>query len=190
MKVLLVSEGAHEESGALEFLVRRVASRIDTCDWDRVSSNRVQIQPGKGQGFAKRAVAWIRHAQKLGYDALVLVIDEDGDRARIHAIDSAQEEKAVSLPRAFGIAIRTFDAWMLADEKVLSSVLGMNVPMQREPEENPRPKAICVGLLEQSDCGLWQREMYAKIAEAVDLRRLADRCPKGFGVFVARLQAL
>lgn len=186
MRVLLVSEGKHEESGALETLVKRVAS----CDWDRANSNRVQVQPGKGQRFSKRAIAWIRHAQKLGYDALVLVIDEDSDRERIRAIDSAQEENAISFPRALGIAIHAFDAWMLADEKALASVLGMNVPTQPAPEDNRNPKSVCASLLGQSKYGLWKREMYAKIAEVVDVVRLQERCPKGFGVFAARLRSL
>jgi hypothetical protein len=68
--------------------------------------------------------------------------------------------------------------------------LGMNVPMQRAPEGIQQPKTVCADLLRQSNCGLWQREMYARIAEVANLERLAELCPRGFGVFAARLRTL
>lgn len=193
MKVLLVSEGKHEESGALESLVKRVVTRrVTSCEWDRANSRKVQIQPGKGDPLTKRALAWIQYAKKSGFDALVFVIDEDGYRERIDDLNAAQSETSVTatFPRALGVAIRSFDAWMLADEKALSSVLGMSIQTQQSPEDIKEPKTVCSDLLNQSTCGLWQREMYARIAEEADLARLVDRCPKGFGVFAKRLQGL
>ncbi|MEX2175431.1 MAG: DUF4276 family protein [Pirellulaceae bacterium] len=192
MRVLLVSEGKHEESGALEALVRRVAPHIESCTWDRASSSRIDTQPCKGQGFSKRAIRWILEARKRGYDALVLVIDEDGRRDRASDLDRAQSEakQTHDFPCALGVAIRSFDAWMLADEKALSAALGRVVPCQPSPEDNRDPKADCATLLKQSNCGLRQRELYAQVAQRVDLEVLAKRCPQGFGGFAAQLRAL
>lgn len=191
MKVLLVSEGKHEE-GALATLVQRVAPKITSCTWDDVKRNDIHTHRGKGQGFFKRAVRWILEARKREFDVLVLVIDEDGRRERAAELEKAQHENIVTagLPRALGIAIRTFDAWMLADEQALSIVLAVRVDRQPSPEETAKPKAVCAALLEQSRCGMRQRDMYAEIAKHVDVEQLQRRCPQGFGPFADRLRSL
>ena len=104
----------------------------------------------------------------------------------------AQEESTItaSMPRALGVAVRTFDAWMLADEKALSNTLGYQVQQQRAPEEVRDPKSSCSRLLHAGQLDLRQREMYAEVARRTDLLLLAQRCPAGFGVFLARLQRL
>lgn len=192
MRVLLVSEGTHEESGALEALVRRVVPRIDQCQWARVSDRRFQVQPGKGGGLYKRVLQWILEARRSGFDALVLVIDEDGHRERIRDLDQAQAEveRTYHLPRALGLAIRSFDAWMLADESALTGVLQCSIQRQPSPEDNRDPKSSCKTLRDSSGTEIALRDLYAKVALCVDLQRLSERCPKGFGTFAARLRLL
>ena len=192
MRVLLVSEGRHEGSGALEALVRRVVARIQSCTWDDVKRDDIHTHRGKGQGFFKRAVRWMLEARKRGYDVLVLVIDEDGCRERVAELEKAQLESVVTsrVSRALGIAVRNFDAWMLADEQALSVVLSVAVNTQPSPEQIVDPKSLCAALLEQSRCQSSQREMYAKVAELIDLGRLEQRCPIGFGRFAERLRSL
>jgi hypothetical protein len=192
MRVLLVSEGIHEEAGALEALVRRVASKISSCTCARVSDPRVRAHHGKGQGYKKRALRWMLQARDEGYDSLILVIDRDRYPERVEELNEAQQEHVVTngFPRAVGIAIRSFDAWMLADEKALSSVLGSTVPMQPSPEDISDPKGMCAELLQRSTHDLKQRELYANIAKEVDLQRLEQRCPLGFAIFAARLRRL
>jgi hypothetical protein len=72
MKILLVSEGIHEEHGALEKLVQRVITKIESCTFAKVSSNAVHSHPGIGKGYFKRALRWMITARDDGYDALVL----------------------------------------------------------------------------------------------------------------------
>jgi hypothetical protein len=191
MRVLVVGEGKHEEA-ALRILVSRTNTKISDCDFDQISSPAVQTHRGKGEGFFKRAVAWVRAAQRRGYEALVLLIDEDGKSERRKQVDDAQAEMDVtaSFPRAMGIAIRSFDAWMLADEKALSQVLGSTINKQPDPEANTDPKSTCATLLDGSRRSLTQSEMYRGIAACVQLDQLEQHCPKGFGVFAARLRAL
>lgn len=189
MKVLLVSEGKHEECGALETFVRRIAMEFESYTWDKVSRNDIHTHRGKGQGFFKRAVRWILEAKKRDYDALVLVIDEDGYPERIVELDQAQSEETATadFPRCLGIAIHSFDAWMLADEKAISAVLGHVVQAQGAPEESRHPKEDCAKLLGGR---FKQAEFYASIAAAVSLEQLETRCPQGFGVFAERLRKL
>jgi hypothetical protein len=192
MKVLLVSEGKHEANGALEALVRRSVGKITDCTFDRVSRDDIHTHRGKAQGFIKRALRWLLEARKQRFDALVLVVDEDGDANRIAELAAAQQDQAITagFPRALGIAIRTFDAWMLADEVALRKVLGIPVQTQPSPETCSDPKSQCADFLEQSTRSLGQSEFYREVAELMDLEKLANRCPRGFGVFAMRLKSL
>lgn len=200
MRVLLVSEGFHEGGdvdedarlvGALPSLIRRVVAKIHAVDWAAWKSSDIHVHPGHGSRLFKRILRWVLTAAERGYDGLVLVIDEDGDSSRVREAAKAQDETALSgaFPRAIGIAIRSFDSWILADETALSHVLGLPVPTQSAPEAIADPKTLCKTLLESSSCGLWQREMYVQVAERLRLEMLENRCPNGFGVFAQRLRA-
>jgi hypothetical protein len=190
MKVLLVSEGKHEESGALESLVIRLSPQIESCTWDRVSRVDVATLHGKGRGYFKRVLRWAIEARKRDYDALVLVIDQDGHPERIRELDEAQGNTTIPIPKALGIAIPVFDAWMLADEQALSAVLKFTVSTQPEPEFIRDAKLRCASLLQMSTSELSQRDFYAQVAQVLNLERLEQRCPKGFGVFAARVRAM
>ena len=190
MKLLLVSEGKHELSGALETLVRRLSQYELFIDHAKVSQGRIHAHHGKGQGYFKCAVRWLLEARKLGYDAIVLVIDEDGYSERVKEIAEAQQYAAVEFRRAFGVAIRTFDAWMLADEHALTLVLGRPADRQPEPEKLKDPKRVCAELRDASEVNLAQSEMYAQIAEFVEFFVLEERCPRGFAPFAANVRQL
>jgi hypothetical protein len=191
MKVLLVGEGAHERSGALEAFVRRLAKTPVECDSAPVSRDDIHTHRGKGQGFFKRAVRWLLEGRKRGYEAVVMVIDEDGRPERIDEVDRAQAETSITdLPRALGVAVRTFDAWMLADEQALTKVLGQNVSRQPSPESIKDPKQFCKALRDAAGADIAPREMYAAVAQSADLPTLRERCPKGFAPFASRVEGL
>ncbi len=192
MRVLLVSEGEHERAGALESLVTRLAPKIVQCTWDYVRRSNIHVHHGKGKGYFKKAVSWLLEARKRGFDALVFVIDRDKDRQRVEQIDQAQAENTVTgaFPRALGVAIPTFDAWMLADEQALCAVIGAVVPTQRAPEDNYGAKEACAAIMKANNCQLSQRKFYEEVANAINLQRLEQRCPQGFGKFATRVRAL
>ena len=191
MKVLLVSEGKHELAGALETLVRRLFSpREIEIDHDKVSIADVHAYHGKGQGYTKRAIRWLLDARKRGYDAIVLVIDEDGQTERVREIAEAQKHEGFEFQRAFGVAIRTFDAWMLADEQALTAVLGCQIQCQPAPESEKDPKQACKDLRDAGEADISQTEMYVRIAERVNLLLLEQRCPRGFAPFADRVRRL
>ena len=192
MRVLLVSEGVHEASGSLETLVCRIVSQDLTCEWRALKDSKLRLHRGKGNRLFKRAVGWIREAQSNGFDALILLVDRDDEPTRIKEISKAQEENYLTqdFPRALGVAIRSFDAWMLADEQALAKVLGRLVNAQPAPEENDDPKADCERLRSASDTSLRLRELYAQVATVADLACIERRCPHGFGNFAKRLRDL
>ena len=195
MRVLLVAEGQHERGkedrdGALETLVRRLHQDITHCDLDRVSRKDIHAHHGKGQGYFKKELRWIREAEKRGYDAIVLVIDQDNVPERVQEITNAQNAQLVTLRRALGVAIRTFDAWMLADEQALTRVLGYAVSPQRSPEDVSDAKGVCTQLLDKSPMAVSQSEFYAFVAREADMSTLTRQCPKGFAPFAQRVSSL
>ena len=183
MRVLVVAEGKHEQSGALESLLKKLGGVDASLEFDRVSNNRIHAFHGKGKGYFKRAVRWLREAEDRNADSLVFLIDEDGRSERIEQISDAQESNISQLPRAMGVAIRMFDAWMLADEKTLSEVLGDKVNRQADPETIRNPKRVCADLLTKSQAQMSQSEMYTNVSQLIDVDILCDRCPLGFKPF-------
>ncbi len=198
MRVLIVSEGKHEigslgQVSALEILVSRLLGRKPEFERRKVSDPEVHAhrQPGIHDGYEKRALAWMRFAERMGYCAIVLLVDEDEQKHRRLELDKAQDNAKIEVRRALGIAVRTFDAWFLADEKALSTVLCRIIPCQRNPEKFSEPKEQCRKLLDGSPAvELSTAEFYAQVARHVDLEVLETRCEKGFQTFAYRVRAL
>lgn len=117
MRVLLVGDGVNELHGALQSIVARVCTKCHSFQTEMVKN--IRATQGRGDGFFKKAIASATEARKRGCDAVVFLIDEDGDGSRVAAIDKAQANEVISeFPHAFGVAIRRFDAWILADERL------------------------------------------------------------------------
>jgi len=188
MRILVVCEGKHEWSGALKNLLVKLGGDEGGLEFDRVSNNEIHAVHGKGRGYFKRALRWLIEAEKRGVDGLILVIDEDGKRERIGEIQEAQDWSLLQLRRAMGVAIRAFDAWMLADERALSEVLGRNVNRQADPETIANPKDVCAGLLDESQAQISQSEMYARVSCKINIDILCDRCQSGFRPFATRVR--
>jgi hypothetical protein len=91
MRVLVVSEGIHERAGALENLLEKLGGNRDYFESDPVSNNKIHIFHGKGQGYFKKAVSWLKEAEKRNVDALILLIDEDSQKERRKQIEKAQD---------------------------------------------------------------------------------------------------
>jgi len=187
MRVLVVGEGPHEQR-TLPVLVRRLQPAITETPFDFVKNGR-RVH-GKGRGMFKKAVGWMLDAQFRRYDALVFLIDEDGDRSRRGQMDEAQEWAESGLPRACAVAIRRFDAWFLADETALKAVLGVHIDRQPEPEKTPDPKAQCKAILQQSDEAASLGDLYEQVAQYLDFGTLSQRCKNGFTPFAERVRRL
>ena len=197
MKLLVVSEGDHELGkhdvrGALLILSERLLDRDLEIISEKVSSTLVarHMLKGKGGGYTKRVIAWMAYARRAGFDALILVVDQDGDQERERQLNDAQSDDRIAFPRAIGVAIKRFDAWMLADEKALTRVLGVTVNRQPNPETLGDPKQTCADLRDDHGADISQTEMYSHVAKIADLATLKNRCPKGFGVFASRVRQL
>lgn len=198
MKVLIVSEGKHELGNeyrdqtlaALRTLVCRIVGVELQCDLDTVRNVGRHITHGKSDRFKRKAIECMKQAERRGYGAIVFLIDEDGDTDRRRQLDLAQEYMGFGIRRAIGLAIRTFDAWMLADETALSQALSTTVQRQPDPEDLNDPKSYCRKLREELGLGRGLTEMYEQIAQIADLAVIEKRCPRGFRNFAQRVRGL
>ncbi len=196
MRVLVVSEGSSElgsvdSSGALVILSRRILGDDLEFETKKMSSSEVKIHRPHGQlpGFTKRILGWMRYARKHHYDALVLVGDEDGRPDRERQFSDAQCSGAVSIPRAVGLAIRSFDAWMLASPTGLQAVLPAHSPVVH-PERLKDPKVVCLDLIASAARRDGLGAFYAEIAALGVISEMRTHCPRGFDPFADRLTDL
>ena len=133
-------------------------------------------------------MGWVRFAEKEKFDAIILLVDQDKSPARREGLDAAQINQRCSLPRAMGLAVKTFDAWMLADEVAISNAIDKTVMRQRSPEAIKDPKQVLHSLIDGASES--RTSVYLLIAESTNLDTLCERCPEGFGPFRSRLTSL
>lgn len=189
MKVLIVGEGKNEEE-SLPAIVTRLANCDIECDFRKVTDTSFTKIHGKGKGFFKKALGWIRQATRENYDALVFLIDEDGDSSRITQINEAQTDITFKIQRACAVAVKTYDAWFLADERALTRILHTTVQRQMSPENNPDPKSHCIDLATQESSINGLSDFYSQVAGVMDMQVVKNRCPRGFCLFADRVEAL
>lgn len=192
MRLLIVSEGPHELHGALPRLVERLLESDIAFETAEVRSRRVRRhdRPGRSEEYEKGLVAWIVEAHDRGFDGVIVVVDEDGKQERHSGADAAQAFAGLPMPRAIGVAIRTFDAWMIADEKAWSKLLDRPVDRPPDPEKMRRPKDHARDLQASAAGSDRLRELYAAVAKAADLAVIEERCTSGFAPFADRVRAL
>ena len=204
MRILVISEGKHElnhktraskTSGALVQLVLRILNHPQaienlSVEWQDTRSFGVITRPDWGTGgadYKRKAMSWIRRAENEKYDAIVIVVDQDNAPDRREGLDGAQVDARLSLPRAIGLAVKSFDAWMLADEQAISKAIGRTIQTQRQPEGHKSPKDQMETIIANCD---GMSEVYSRIAEEARIQTLCTRCPKGFRPFHDRVAKL
>jgi hypothetical protein len=192
MRILVVSEGRSELAGGLLALLHRITG-FPTSAFELKGIRddlRKRVYPkGQHAPYEKLLLSWMSYGFDSGFDAVVIVADRDGDPDREAGVVAAQSSRAdyVLNRRAIGLAIETFDAWMLADEVALSKVCERTVNRQKAPESLSKDdaKRIAKGFVEE--CGRGMGESYAGICQDLDLDVLTTRCPKGFKPFRDRV---
>ena len=147
-RMWVICEGKHEQDGSLETLIRRLRDDAPTweieCEpWKNPRGDRRRFRStGQGDGVFKKLIASLIDGTERGFDAVICVIDRDRDSARRDSVAKAQASDRCPLPRAFGVAIESYDAWFLADEVALSGVAARSIQRQPDPEATRDPKMV------------------------------------------------
>jgi hypothetical protein len=73
------------------------------------------------------------------------------------------------------VIVQELEAWLLADEEALQSVVGMRT-LFRSPEDRRYPKRELVRLVSQTG-HVYDHALAGRIAEAIRISILSKRCP-------------
>lgn len=204
-RVVVYGEGPHElghdlgqelnlESlPALPGLVHRILGSPSRAAYTAKSFLAVPAVHGRGSKFAKKAKQAIREAGRLKFHAAAIVIDRDQqpNAKRIVPLRRGRDDLMYSgfPPCAVGVAIETFDAWMIADRNAIKKAGGDQTKAHGDPESltgkkgtGKHPKDVADAIFGTTrGAGLGPK--YATVAEHLDLALLETACPKGFKPF-------
>ncbi len=185
LTVAIVGEGSRdygrgeEAKGALMILVERILNHPPGVCFEGRPLPRLH---GRG-GLRKKARLAIVAACMRGDAGLAIVVDNDRQPPgrRLQDIRKGVDESEAHVPYALGVAIESFEAWMLADERALFAVLhpGKTAERQPDPEEIGKPKQAINEIAGRRVTG----SDLAQIAERADLDLIAKRCRRGFARF-------
>jgi hypothetical protein len=208
LRVLLVSEGRHELGGCpdgfaaddalppLATLVRRIINKdAPVRFFCRRGKNIRKVHCGKmGSEWGKKVYSAIWHAanSKDGqtFDAVVVVVDRDGPKNadRLSHMKQGRNEFGDSrFPCALGVAVESFDAWMIADPHGIAAAHGDAEKAHARPEETRQPKDAADTIFGTSG-GSGLGPKYTIVAQNADLANLAQACPKGFAPFAEEVR--
>ncbi len=176
---------------ALPELVHRLLRSPSHLTYTPKSFPAVPPVHGRGQKYARKAQQAIREAGRLQFAAVAILIDRDRqpDAKRIAPLRDGRDAMMYGgfPPCAVGMAVETFDAWMIADGKAAEAAGGDPAKSHPSPESldgregsGRHPKDVAAEVFGSAK-GFGGK--YAVAAASVDLRGLEKACPKGFKPF-------
>jgi hypothetical protein len=182
-----------EELPALPRLVHRLLGEPEEVTYTCRRFKTVPRVRARGDRLARKAKSAIQQAKRDGFSAAVIVIDRDraANRRRIHSLGTGRDEMQYSStpPCAVGMAVETFDAWMIFDADAARKAGGDHTKCHPNPEALSRkegtgehPKDVAAAVFGGKQ-GLGTA--YAAVASGVDLGRLKQVCHEGFAPFAA-----
>jgi hypothetical protein len=207
ISILLVAEGPHElgRSGEefapadapppLAILVRRLTNAAGNVRFlCRQSKSVLNMHRGKmmsRMGKKVYSAMWFaRHGHSEKMDAVVFLSDRDGptNKSRLREMREGRDDPgATPVPCAVGVAVETFDAWMIAEAGGIRAAGGDPAKAQPAPEKTKNPKDVADAIF-GTEGGTGLGAKYAIIAENVDLELLAQACPEGFAPFAEEVR--
>jgi len=207
VNVLVLGDGANElgaspgvligpeDLPALARLVHRLLNQPARVRYRMGRFIEIEHARGKGDAFEKKTKAAILKARSLGFRAVVIVRDKDRKAlaARLAPLARGRDAAATGqVACAVGLAVETFDAWMICDGKAVGTAGGDGSRSHPDPESldgqestGRHAKDRAVELFGSADV-LTKR--YAQVAACVDLSLLAKCCPQGFAPFATEVR--
>lgn len=183
---------AEDSLGAAHELVRRCLAREDGGP---LPPSAVQfigpLRTGRGRiprgsdlldrEKLRRLLTWMQPA--LQPDLAVVLVDEDGDASRKRAIENHVADLPVK--KVVAVAIREFEAWLVADEAATGKAVGKTIDRTKDPETMApgEAKSQWRGWMSGGD------ELTARlnVARTLDLEVLSKRC-RAFHTFRSELR--
>lgn len=146
-------------------------------------------------GLARKLWIVLELARRQSPDILVVTFQDcDGDKERLDARDAVNRELARRAIRGHIVAVcvEQVEAWLLADPLAFKRCFGRgpasNMPGQ--PEDIVDSKQQFHQVFLELAAMVPNASDYARVAEAVELDVLNQKCPKGYGRLRADLKEL
>lgn len=165
-----------------------LTSRLLAAEFpDLQTQSDTVIRPRKtGHGFIKELPTFAATIRAAGCDMLVAVVDSDAPKApeRLQRLRDAKSlcERDIPICVAEGLAIRSIESWLLADDAALFSTFGgdRNKWVFPNPESLEEPKITLNTLVrQQSEGSEVSFAFYAgDLAEKIDIELLRRRCSR------------
>jgi hypothetical protein len=167
----------------IPLLSRRVVQ--DTFPGVAIAPDSILRPRKRGHGFIRELPFLARQLREDGVDVVVAVVDTDDTRIgeRLKLLREAQdrcEQLSIAVCIAEGLAVRSVEAWLLADPQAIFQVFdgdraSVSFPA---PENDPAPKRTLNGIVRTLTAG---REVtfvpFADVLAAdIRLKVLRDRC--------------
>ncbi len=127
-----------------------------------------------------------------GPDLALVLVDQDDEPQRKRDLDAATAD--LSVTRVIAVAVKEFEAWLLADPDALRDAVGPVDSLPAAPEAPPRA-GDAKGCLQGLGARCWspvttahdEHDFRRTIAAACSLAVVANRCPS-FGAFRGELR--
>ncbi len=204
-----------ENEGALHTLIRRelIDSGLPDCDFVQRHPSTKEIRKGKvttGFGFldpkylSQIVITW----KPEEVDLIIILADADDkiferQKSLKDALKAIQEnhldasENVIMDQSIGGLAIKDFEAWLLADFQTVSTILSIKIPELSNLEESDQTKDILEKaiaesnyLCEENNRNLRIHKIKWNLAFKIDLVILKKNCPQGYGLFSQKLLKL
>jgi len=199
-----------ENEGALHTLIRRELkdAGLPDCDFVQRHPSTKEIRKGKvttGFGFldpkylSQIAITW----KPEEVDLIIILADSDDkiserQKSLKDALKAIQDnhldasEKIIKDQSIGGLAIRDFEAWLLADFQTVSTILSIKIPELSNLEESDQTKNILENAIAESEYLVESNnrklEIRWHLADRIDLAILRKSCPQGYGLFSQSLK--
>jgi hypothetical protein len=195
------------QEGALHTLIRRELAEIGILDCDFVhrhpstKERGVKLRTGHSitdpKYVSQLTIAW----KPEEVDMILLLVDADDqlpqrqqaiakalDRIRDNHLDA--NDQTIPDRSAGGVAIRTFETWLIADAETIAETLAVDFDSPDDLENVADPKAILETAIEQSAYLANPRnnqrplQIRWQLAHHLNLAVIKQHCPDGYGAFI------
>jgi len=200
-----------EQEGALHTLIRRELNNIGLLDCEFVHRHPNLNDRGARPLISGHSILSRKHLRQVmiawqpeEVDMIVIVADADDVlEKRQHELEIAlqtirdnhldQDGNLINDRSVGGLAIRDFEAWLLADIDTVSAILGEKIEQIADLENFENPKNILENAINKSSYLAEnvsnQRLLQVKwnLAFEINLVSLKSLCPQGYGTFAENL---
>lgn len=212
MKVLFVGEGPHDigrteygteftpADGIVSTLCKRISPNISNESASISLRRLTAYSPSKKAGLDHKLRIATELAKRRGFGGTIAVVDDDnGKHGRLEQLKDGQRSCLNDDPNhriAVGVAVKSIEAWVLADPKALAQCLGKSVGeveqkyrpgnVEQFHDQSGKPEYHSKKLLEdiarmdhKEDCTEWRVDVVA----LADVATVERHCPSGFKPF-------